>query len=276
MGDSEHQNGFASLHVGYVQGASAVVGCRSGTPLSLLTPRARGSSVWAYTSSFGGGMVAGDQIKIDVTIDPGAICFLGSQASNKIYRNPAGLPCKHELRAKVGADSLLVLAPDPVQCFAEASYEQTQVFHLAAGANLVMVDWLSAGRLSRGERWSFQRYQSRNEIYSRDRLVVLDAIDLDGGSGALTNRFSVGRFNCFATAVILGPALVAFAKDLLTQIAAQPITPQHSEIITASPVADGALIRIAGMSIEEVGRALYWCLQFVPGLLNDDPWLRKW
>jgi urease accessory protein len=221
-------------------------------------------------------MVAGDQIKVDITIDPGASCFLGSQSSNKIYRNPAGLPCTHELRANVGTNSLLVLAPDPVQCFAEARYAQTQIFHLDSGANLVLVDWLSAGRLARGERWSFQRYQSRNEIYSSQRLVVLDAIDLEAGSGTLTNRFSVGRFNCFATAVVLGPKLGSFARDLLDEIGAKPIAPRHSELITASPVADGALVRIAGMSIEEVGRALYRCLRFVPHLLQDDPWLRKW
>lgn len=82
------QNGFGSLHVSFVHGASAVVGCRSQTPVSILTPRPRGSSVWAYTSTFGGGMVAGDTVRLDIRVDPGANCFLGSQASNKIYRNP--------------------------------------------------------------------------------------------------------------------------------------------------------------------------------------------
>jgi urease accessory protein len=264
------------LHVGYVHGASAVLACRSGTPLSLLTPRSRGDSVWAYTSSFGGGMVAGDNIQIDVKVDPGATCFLGSQASNKIYRNPRGLPCTHRLSAWIGERSLLVLAPDPVQCFAEASYEQQQRFHLDPDANLVMVDWLSGGRLSRGERWSFNRYASRNEVFCTGRRVLLDAIDLDARTAPLTNRFGVGRFNCFATVLLLGPALSPFAGELLARIASEPIAPGATLLASASPLADGALLRVAGMSIEEVGHALYQNLHFVSTLLQDDPWLRKW
>ena len=276
MGVSGHQSGFASLHVGYVQGASAVVGCRSGTPLSLLTPRSRGSSVWAYTSSFGGGMVAGDEIQIDLKVDAGASCFLGSQASNKIYRNPRGLPCTHRLSASLAERSLLVLAPDPVQCFADASYEQEQIFHLAPDANLVLVDWLSAGRLSRGERWSFNRYASRNEIFHGERRSLVDAIHLDTRAVPLTNRFGVGRFNCFATVVFVGPLLNSHAQELLARIASEPIAPGSSLLVSVSPIRDGALLRVAGMSIEEVGQVLYKNLGFVSTLLNDDPWLRKW
>ena len=276
MREANVQYGFASLHVGYVHGASAVLACRSGTPLSLLTPRSRGDSVWAYTSSFGGGMVAGDNIQIDIQVDPGATCFLGSQASNKIYRNPRGLPCTHRLSASIGERSLLVLAPDPVQCFAEASYEQQQTFHLAPNANLVLVDWLSAGRLARGERWSFNRYASRNEVFCASRRALLDAIDLDARTAPLTNRFGVGGFNCFATVLLFGPVVSPFAGELLARIASEPIARGATLLVSASPLADGALLRVAGMSIEEVGHALYQNLHFVSTLLRDDPWLRKW
>jgi urease accessory protein len=156
--------GEARLHVGHVAGRSAVVSSQARSPLRLLTPRARGESVWAYTSSFGGGMVAGDCTRLNVTVDAGARCFLSTQASTKIYRNPASLPCSHETHATVREDALLILAPDPVQCFADSSYEQRQHFTLAEAANLLLVDWFSAGRTARGERWSFRRYVSRNEV----------------------------------------------------------------------------------------------------------------
>jgi urease accessory protein len=271
-----NQCGFASLHVGFVHGASTLLNCRSRTPVSLLTPRPRGESVWAYTSSFGGGMVAGDSVAFDITIDADATCFLGSQASNKIYRNPAGLSCSHRLRASLAENSCLVLAPDPVQCFAQARYEQRQTFHLAPTANLVLVDWLGAGRLSRGERWCFDRYASRNEIFSANRPTVIDMIQLNNRSCAMTNRFRAGRFNCFATAILFGPKIKSFAAELLEKINSEPIAPQSSLLLAASPLAEGALVRIAGNSIEQVGHALHDALAFVPPLLHDDPWLRKW
>ncbi len=121
MGRIETNAGEAQLHIGSVAGRSAVICSRARNPLRLLTPRARGESVWAYTSSLGGGMVAGDRTRLEVTVDAGARCFVGTQASTKIYRNPAQLPCSHDLVARVGEEALLILAPDPVQCFAESS-----------------------------------------------------------------------------------------------------------------------------------------------------------
>src|SRR5687767_5260642 len=124
------QSGDAKLHVATIAGRSAVVGSQARSPMRLLTPRARGETVWAYTSNFGGGMVAGDETRLELRIAAGARCFLSTQASTKVYRNPAQLPCSHELGARVCEDALLILAPDPVQCFAESSYEQRQHFTL--------------------------------------------------------------------------------------------------------------------------------------------------
>src|ERR1051325_6698905 len=76
--------GHAHIRVGAVAGCSTVISSRATSPLRILTPRSRGPSVWAYTSSFGGGLVAGDQTRLGITVDPNATCFLGTQASTKI------------------------------------------------------------------------------------------------------------------------------------------------------------------------------------------------
>ncbi len=276
MAKEKTQEGFAALHVGKVHGASTVLASRSRSPVCLLTPRPRGPSVWAYTSSLGGGMVAGDTVQIDLTIDPAAVCFLGTQASSKIYRNPAGRPCSHRLEASIAEEATLILAPDPVQCFAEASYTQHQVFNLTPAANLILVDWISAGRLARGERWSFQRYFSRNEIRRHGQPIAIDAIDLDATSGSLTNRFRAGRFNCLATLFLFGPRLQVPVQDCLAAIASMPNNPEASFVVAASPVQEGIILRCAGSSVEETGRVLAQHLRFVHALLDDDPWARKW
>ena len=274
--ERDNPNGHGALHVASVAGRSAVVGSWARSPLRLLTPRAPGQSVWAYTSTFGGGMVAGDRTRLEVRVDAGATCFLSTQASTKIYRNPAGLPCAHELSATLEEDALLILAPDPVQCFAEARYEQRQSFYLQAQSSLVLVDWLSAGRTARGERWSFDRYFSRNEIQREGRKVLLDALLLDAHNGAMNAPHRTGRYNCFATVVVLGPSLRSEATALLTAISQQAIAPRADLLVAASPLAEGVLLRLAGLSVEQVGDAISQQLQFVRSLLDDDPWLRKW
>ena len=164
------------LAVEMVSGQSAATSVCASSPLKILVPRPRGQSVWAYLSSFGGGLVAGDETNLTVTLAPHTRCFLSTQASTKVYRNPDGRPCSHRLHATVGEGAVLVLAPDPVQAFAGSSYVQRQEFQLATGSGLVMVDWFGSGRAACGERWEFDRYQSRNDVLIGGKRVLVDAL----------------------------------------------------------------------------------------------------
>lgn len=297
--------GQAALHVAKVRGRSTVVRSWARSPLRLLTPRTGAGSVWAYTSNFGGGIVAGDRTSLELRIENGAACFLSTQASTKVYRNPARLPCSHELRACLGQDSLLILAPDPIQCFAHARYEQRQHFELTASSNLIVVDWISGGRTARGERWMFDRYFSRIQI-ERGGSVLADALllendaassecagEIDGSSTpqppnkpaepnlrlsppALAGRFRLSRFNCLATVVLLGPALVAQAQAWMAWVSQEEIRSKAGLVVAISPLREGALMRVAGTSVEEVARLIARQLSFVRQWLQDDPWSRKW
>lgn len=293
--------GYASLTVQFVSGESAVTSAFASSPIKLLTPRARGPSVWAYTSSFGGGLVAGDETRLDLRLGPGARCFVGTQASTKIYRNPSLRPCGHETHARLEAGSLLVFAPDPVQAFAGSTYTQRQAFHLAPDASFVLVDWLTSGRAARGERWAFSRFASRNEIHircspcaetptaetgnelpengssqSKEDLVFLDSFHLDPADGDLASRHRTGRFNCFATLLLLGPLVGEIAGRLLEEISARPVSRRAALVCSASPIRGGAVLRVAGEEVEAVAHELHQHLRALSSLLGDDPWSRKW
>jgi urease accessory protein len=281
--------GCASLEVQFVAGESAVTASYSTNPLKLLTPRARGPSVWAYTSNFGGGLVAGDQTRLNIHIGSGAQCFLGTQASTKIYRNPAALRSGHQTRATLEPGSLLVFAPDPVQAFAGSHYTQQQEFRLAPNASLVLLDWFTSGRAARGERWKFNRFASRNAVClersqreeahsggSTSKLVFLDSLLLDARHGPLAAQHRTGRFNCFATLLLLGPANQTFAEAILSDINQRPVSLRSSLLSAASRVCDGAVLRLTGECIEEVTHELRQRLTPLGTNLGDNPWARKW
>lgn len=270
------QRGGARLEVEFVLGASTVTGAFATNPMKLLTPRARDTSVWAYTSSFGGGLVAGDQTRLDLQLGRHTRTFIGTQASTKIYRNPGSSECTHFTRAILANKSLLVFAPDPIQAFAGSRYSQHQEFHLAPDSNLVLLDWFSSGRIARAERWEFSRFKSRNEVFIEDSRVYLDSLLLDAADGPVASPHRAGRFNCFATLLLLGPLLAELSQRLLNEIATRPIGRLASLAGCASPVADGALLRLAGESTETVGRELHHQLQALSTFLGDDPWARKW
>lgn len=267
--------GHAGLVVRMVAGQSAATDVWCSSPLKLLTPRSRGPSVWAYLSSFGGGMVAGDQIKISVRVESGARCFLTTQSSTKVYRNPARQPCSHELSARVDDGALLVLVPDAVQAFADSNYRQTQQIRLHPGAGLVLVDWFTCGRAAREERWNFRSLQSRNDVFIGDRRCLFDSMLLDSAQGPLTGTHRLARYNCVGLVSIFGDSLRQEAQSLLEQVRHQPVTGRADLVFSASAIRGGTVLRIAGLRHEDVAHYVYQSLGFVGRLLHDDPWKRK-
>jgi urease accessory protein len=274
-GASRAGAGSAGLSVKLVGGQSAATDVWCSSPIKLLTPRPRGPSVWAYLSSFGGGMVAGDQTNLSVRVGAGARCYLTTQASTKIYRNPARRPCSHQMRSDLEDKSLLVLVPDPVQSFADSSYLQSQQFHLHAGAGLVLVDWFSSGRAARGERWIFHRLRSRNDVFIDGRQCLGDSTLLDRAHGPLAGAHRLGRFNCVAMISIIGGYLRDEAQSALARIGAQPVARNSRLVFSGSAITEGALVRVAGEEPEEVANLVYDTLGFVAQYLQDDPWIRK-
>ena len=268
--------GRASLAVDLVFAESTVTSCYSTSPMRLLTPRSRGRSVWAYTSSFGGGMVAGDQTSLDLRLGAETRCFLGTQAWTKVYRNPAQVPSRHETRATVDPGAVLVFAPDPIQAFANSNYVQSQEFHLAADASLFLLDWCSAGRVASGERWRFKSFESRNEVFVDGQRVFFDSLLLEPEDGPLTGPHRVGRFNCLATLLMIGPALREQATRLLERLRREPVARRGEWVASASPVADGVVLRVAGIDFERVAVELRQQMALLTDLLADDPWSRKW
>jgi urease accessory protein len=278
-GDDSHvhtRSGQGELRVELVAGESAVVKARASSPLKILVPRSRGVSVMACLASFGGGLVAGDELGLDVEVGDGARCYLSTQASTKVYRNPGMLPCGQTLIAKVGKESVLAMVPDPVQAFGASLYRQRQEFHLEKNSGLLVVDWLSSGRSARGERWAFTRYESRNEIFVGGKRVAVDSLLLDPADGPIEHPSRMGRFNCLALLIMAGGMLAAPAARVLETIGNRPVPRRASLVCSASPLADGALVRIAGEQVEDVRKEISDLLDCLPEILHDDPRQRKW
>lgn len=266
--------GVGRLAVARVGARSVVARAFATSPLKLLTPRNHGAGAWIYTSTYGGGLVGGDAIAIEIDVAAGALAFLGSQASTKVYRS-AQLS-QASLSARVEAGATLIVLPDPVVCFADSRYEQRQQIDLAADSGLVLVDWMTSGRSGSGERWMFDRYRSSLEIRRNERLVVKDAVTLASADGPLLTRG--GRFNVLALAVVMG---TAFAGHVVSRLSAdatkrQP-RPLADRLVSLAPIGvDGFVLRVAGHSVEAVGATLRDYLSFLPAALGDDPWIRKW
>ena len=169
-----------------------------------------------------------------------------------------------------------MLAPDPIQSFAGSTYTQRQEFHLQPGANLVLLDWFCSGRAARGERWTFTRLQSRNEVFLGPERLLLDSLLLDQVHGPLESPSRMGRFNCLALIVVAGPKVADAAARILAEVETLPVTRRAQLILSASPMRQGAVLRVAGETARKWAAKFGNALAFAAELLGDDPWARKW
>src|SRR5271155_3642679 len=157
-------------------------------PLKLISPRLPGQPCTSvFMMSYGGGLVGGDQIELSVSIESGCKLSLLTQGSTKIFKqrkenDQLSQPTAQSLKVKIDDGGLLALIPDPIQPFADSSYNQYQSFQLHPNGNLVLLDWVNSGRPARGENWSFTSFRSRNDVFEisekedQSRLILRDTI----------------------------------------------------------------------------------------------------
>jgi hypothetical protein len=80
-----------------------------------------------------------------------------------------------------------------------------------------------------------------------------------------------------ALVVLIGKAVRDGAIDVVSQVNRRPLVRRPDELLSVADVGDvGSVIRIAGRSVEQVGQVIRQLLGFVPAMLGDDPWSRKW
>jgi urease accessory protein len=265
--------GQASLTVALVGGRSAVVERRAASPLRLLCPKNAGTAAWTYTSTFGGGLVDGDDLQLTVAVEAGAGALLATQSSTKAY--PAALGARQTIEATVGAGATLVVLSDPLVAFAGARVETLLDVELADGATLVALEALAAGRVARGERWRAARCQTRVRVRRAGVPVLDDALLLDPAEGDVAAR--MGHFDAWANVVLSGPAVRAAAEGLLAEARPrQHLSAELEAIELASPIEDGCLLRIAAASTAILSCRARHALACVAPLLGDDPFTRRW
>ncbi|KAI1117205.1 UreD-domain-containing protein [Nemania sp. NC0429] len=204
-------------------------------PLKLISPSSKISqeSVLVFLLSYGGGLVGGDQVNLSVEVRSGAKLSIVTQGHTKVFESThPSMVTRQKLKVDIEKGAALCLLPDPVQPFESSVYEQTQIFNVAIGASLCLLDWVTHGRSARGENWSLTRWVGRNEIWASDitqrskpRLLVRDTIILDGENRSAklqTLQESMYNHAVVGTLVLRGPMMKKTGEFFLSEFAALP------------------------------------------------------
>lgn len=125
-------------------------------------------------SHYGGGMLQGDKVKLDVSCGRNSGLQIQSQANAHVFRNENDQDCLFELNARLGSGSTVMVRPEPVVLHKDACYHQRQRWHLEQGARLMLCDWIQSGRSDSGECFQFRRYHSELEIFVEEQRILLE------------------------------------------------------------------------------------------------------
>ena len=228
-----------------------------------------------FILSYGGGLVAGDAIDLQVKLDSNTRLILLTQGSTKIFKTPSpDLVSRQHMNVYLKHDSALVYLPDPVQPFAETAFAQSQIYHLdKEQGNLCVCDWVTSGRSARGENWDIYEYKSRNEVWNVDeagkkRLLLRDNLILDK-NGQTDMRLSsrMDGYSVFGTLIIRGPIFSSLSRFFLDEFEALPRIGGRNWGDTALPELSPKEQRRADRQQREKADGLIWSAANVRGFV---------
>lgn len=279
-----HQHaGHGAVAVENIANRSTITRLQASSPLKLLTPRTGGPAACIVASTYGGGLLAGDAIELRVQFGEQTRCLLATQASTKIYRGDdlGEAISSQSVAATLAPGAILVSLPDPLVPFAGSRYRGRQRFDLSLGSSLVALDWLSAGRSACGERWAMSMFQTGTEVYLDGRCIFRDVFRLVPADGPVAGPMRMGSIDCFATLLLIGPAVANSAAQLHDKIHRLPAGVDGRVLAAASRFGDGEVrgivIRLAAHTgTEPLAQWLRQHLSFAIELAGGAFWLRKW
>ena len=273
--------GWSIVEVSRVGGRSRLTSCLAVAPLKILSPKVEADYSTAILSSYGGGLVAGDCARLRVHCGREAKLFLGTQAFTKVYKTADGRVARQELAGHIEADACVVSLPDPVVPYADSAFVQEQVWHLDAGASLVLLDGGTAGRGERGEQFHYNSYTSNISIYLESELVLVERLSLQPKQQTPDRVGAFGQYTAFANAFIVGGPARAAVEEILRRDLAPLLTDQRSRaalVSLAQPRPSVLALRALGRTngdIEEVLHALATAVS-LPQVLGENPLRRKY
>jgi urease accessory protein len=193
----------------------------------------------------------------------------------------SGSATSQTLRVTLNANAALYLLPDPVTCFEDAVYNQIQHFHLEETSSLVILDWVTSGRRSRGEDWAFSRYYSVNEIIVDSARIAKDIMLLEGEASAEGTAHhrklseKLAPYACYGTLFLYGPSVRRVIEDLQAQYKTIVVYKRRSPdslIWSLSPIGGGkgVVVRIAGQETESVKHWLRTSLGRLRDVVGED------
>lgn len=239
--------GSVQLDYGFQNDQTHVLSAYSKAPFKVQRPFYPESdsichSVLVHTA---GGMVGGDRLSIDLTLNPQTHALITTSAAGKVYRSP-GESCHQGITIEIDANAICEWVPQETILFEGAKFHQSLQVNLAPHAIWMGMEFFRFGRTARGEQFRMGDWRSHAQVYQHGRPLWIDRSVFTGEMR--DSPTTLGDAAVMGTLVVLGQS---FEKDAIAQIRHTCFPKSTSAQLGMSRLQQGIICRYLGQSTAE-------------------------
>jgi len=155
-------------------------------------PQENGATL-VHLHNVSGGVLAGDDLHLDIEIGSHAHAQVTSTGATRVYRHREGrLDSQQSTSISVAEGGLLEYLPDALIPFAGSRHRQSTRITLAEGATLFGWEMIAPGRQAMGERFQFHSLRLTTRIESPLGPLLLEDFLLEPGVESLLSPARLG------------------------------------------------------------------------------------
>lgn len=201
-----------------------------------------------YIMSSSGGILQGDEQKVDITMGKNAIARITTQSATKIYKMEGGYASQFiNIHSQEG--SYLEFIPHQIIPFKSSRFYQEVNLEVEENAILIYSEIISAGRIASGEKFDFDLCFLRTSAHRDGQTLFTDVMNLSHKDK--TNLESIfGEKNIFSTVYMIGCSIQI--EKIVNEI--NLATENTSLLASCStlPRDSGIIVRMLGNSVSEI------------------------
>lgn len=153
------------------------------TPIHVSKPYWNGSSLLLNVMSPTAGMLEGDRVEMDISVESNANLVVSNPTALRIHRMNTGKAVWKQT-FRVASQGFLETHPEWIIPQAQSRFEQHTRLEVDTNSRLFFIEALAPGRVASGEAFAFDRLQNRLEVHFDSRLIALEKSDISPTSGS--------------------------------------------------------------------------------------------
>jgi urease accessory protein UreH len=169
-------------------------------PLQVLRPQAAGTGGLSLVMlQLSAGLLDGDYVAIDVTLEPGARLALRTQAATQAHAGHS----RQKLLVTVGEGAWFSYLPHALVPHAQCDYYGQTVIHMETASRVLFAEALAPGRVKYGEEFAYSQVRLDLDMWCGLKLVARERALVRPDVGLRSAQFGTATHT--AGVYMLGP-----------------------------------------------------------------------